>query len=39
MKLAAELGGLRQGVTIPHYIKQEELAHLVGARRGSFPVC
>jgi CRP-like cAMP-binding protein len=34
MKLAAELGEpADKGVTIPHYIKQEELAHLVGARR------
>jgi CRP/FNR family cyclic AMP-dependent transcriptional regulator len=34
MKLAAELGEPSdKGVTIPHYIKQEELAHLVGARR------
>jgi CRP/FNR family cyclic AMP-dependent transcriptional regulator len=34
IKLAADVGEPSDaGITIPHYIKQEELAHLIGARR------
>jgi len=34
IRLARDLGEqTANGISIPHYIKQEELAHLIGARR------